>query len=103
MTDIKVTIADEDWKRVGDANEDEGGDAGEFGDQRAQLHATLTINGYRMHLEAWEIIPGADPQAVRQLSDETFGMLHSGFGADGPFETTTIAGREYVVFASPYC
>jgi hypothetical protein len=67
------------------------------------LIRTLMVNQLEMHLEAWELRLETGLQQPKQMSEDDFSALHAAFGADGPFNTLTIAGREYVVFASPYC
>lgn len=89
-----LTIPDDVWQ---DTKADEDGSA-------PRLLTTLVINGLHMHLEAVAVEMTAGFQTTANAEeDERFGDLHSGAGGDGPFHTTTIRGREFVVFATPYC
>lgn len=79
----------------------------EFGP--THLIATITVNGCFMHLEAVAVaIHRAKGEALEvQIgageSNESYDRLYDAFDADGRFETVTIKGREFAIFASPYC
>lgn len=86
-----MTIPDEAWEETPGSN-------------GSSLHYSITLNGVGMHLDAIEIDPKSDPQTPVDLSDaERFNEWSFAAGPDGPFETITIKGREYAVFASPFC
>jgi hypothetical protein len=78
-------------------------------DLRSRLYTSITICGTRMHLEAIEVrrrVDGEDSRWSQQEAIEdpdTYDNLHDAVGADGAFTETTIAGRAYIVFASPHC
>jgi hypothetical protein len=76
---------------------------GDEDDPRARLTAHIRIAGIDMHLEAWEVEDdsegnqSAKPSTVRVTDfDSLAGMM------DCSFETLEIAGREYVLVATPY-
>lgn len=98
-----VSIPDHYWESVHF-------DLEEGQDGRERLAATLQINETMMHVEAWEIVPTTPedvfrPQEFKALDDDQLNSLIHASGAEngGPWYTTTIAGREYAVFASPFC
>lgn len=70
-----------EWERIGPE-----------ADPAMHLNATVSIYGVFHHLEAREA-----------EFDEAFDGLHDAFGADGPFHTVEIAGRQYALFMSPFC
>jgi hypothetical protein len=67
-----------------------------------RLLATLVVNGSDLHLEAHLLWPttGAEYLAREQ---ERLRLIRRGVGADGPWRTTIIRGRTYVLVATPYC
>ena len=67
----------------------------------SRLLTTVLINGCSMHLEAFavETVGGVQTSLTR---DDDLSAIHAAVGADGPWETCRIAGREYVLVASPY-
>ena len=88
--DASVEIPESSWRRT-----DEIG---------SRLITTLVVNGWPMHLEAIEVsIGGGRLQQASGATDETFAAVHSAVGADGPWETLSIGGREYVLIGTPYC
>ncbi len=66
------------------------------------LWLPITINDTKMHLEAWKVVPGKDPQRTYGHADE-FDQLTLAVHADGPFQTTTIRGADYLLLATPHC
>jgi hypothetical protein len=96
---IHLTIPDDAW-----------GLAGPNYDRAARLRLTLSIGDCSLHLEAWALMPqdeeaGGDPDRLQELADRADSLDHlaNAVGARGPFETHEIAGREYVLVATPYC
>lgn len=88
-----LTIPDDDWT---DATAEKDG---------SELLAGVTINGTPMHFEAFAIVEDEGGN-LKGATDEVEAALEAWAHAcrpDGPWETTTIRGRTYVVFASPYC
>jgi len=76
----------------------------EDGDQRSRLTTTIVINGTMFHLDAYEVRDGAGGyQEAVQGGDNDLNHYAGAAGADGPFSTTTIDGRQYVLFATPFC
>jgi hypothetical protein len=70
------------------------------------LLATLVLGGYCMHLEAIEVELDDHNGLQEAVEPDYYGRiedLHSGAGADGPFDTIEIEGRTYCLFATPYC
>jgi hypothetical protein len=67
------------------------------------LTAAVRLNGVPMHLEAYAIEVGPDGVQTALVLDERFCELANAVAADGHFQTHTIRGREYAVFASPFC
>ncbi|MGH9094159.1 MAG: hypothetical protein ACRDXE_03265 [Acidimicrobiales bacterium] len=90
-----LTIPDEAWHPAGtDENDAEGGDQ-----ERDRLVAAAIINGTWMHFDAIEVTD----DGMRAVGwDETLDRLFDLVSPGGPFDTTTIAGRTYVVFAHPF-
>lgn len=66
-----------------------------------RLRATIVVNATAMQLEAFLLVPDADPQ--RTFADDDIALIHHAVAGDGPWETTTIRGRRYVLVATPYC
>lgn len=93
------TITVPEWQPIGEEPNDY---EPRWGDESSVLLASITINGLAMHLEAYEVFTEGDVQESKQR-EENFGLYHSAAGADGHFTTTTIGGRQYVLFATPYC
>lgn len=90
---ITVPIPDGWWEPNGD-----------LADPLNCLYGTLVIAGLDLHLEAWEIRTEDEFQTtVSEDYAGEFELLYGAFSADGHFQTTTINGREYVIFASPFC
>jgi hypothetical protein len=92
-TEVIVTVPDDAWE---DGSYDDDAPA------RHRLVATLVVNGTRLHLEAHLVVPGADPQRTF-AGDEDVAAIHHAVGGDGPWQTTTIDGRAYVLVATPFC
>lgn len=94
-TEFRLAIPDDVWEPNGDLTDD----------PRACLFATLRINGVSHHLEAWAVttIDGYSQHADHPEYTESFEQLHDAVSADGNFETTRIADRDYILVASPYC
>lgn len=89
LTDHSITIPEEEWEDCGDG----------------RLLTTLAINGSKLHIEAIEVKVtkgGVQKHAGRILNDY-FDRLSDVFGQDGHFYTTIINGKEYAIFASPFC
>lgn len=100
---FRITVPDDAWRHRG-GNEDPG----------ARLGATVAVTAHSpvegkstlyMHLEAWAVhVDEQDIQTTVDFDfDEDLAMLHAAVGAEGHFETLYVGGREYVVFASPFC
>tara|TARA_Y100000310_G_scaffold93212_2_gene90764 strand:+ start:2741 stop:3040 length:300 start_codon:yes stop_codon:yes gene_type:complete len=84
------------WEAVGDDNPD------------SRLLATVQIGPCPFHLEAWQIQPPQPPHmlqipAADHIDDMHLDAAAEAFGADGPFQTLPIDGKEYLVFMSPFC
>ncbi len=82
------------WTACGDDEDDDG-------DGASVITRPMTILGGNFHAVAYEVVPGSDPQRVRQRNDD-FDWYANASGTDGGFETTSIGGREYVVFVTPF-
>lgn len=87
----KIEIPDSLWLETGP---DE--------DPRARLLSRVEILGTFMHLEA--IAVRTDPDHIQRAdhSDESFANLAIYAEPDGPFDTTAIRGRDYVLVAYPF-
>ena len=71
---------------------------------RSRLITTLTVNGVQLHLEAIEVrIDQGWIQRACDESDQALASIHAAVGAGGHWETLEIAGRDYVVIATPFC
>lgn len=88
---VEVAVPDHAWQ------------VADYDDEAPPEHyllASLVLNGTAMHLEAFLVAPGSDPQRT-YASDEALTVIAHAMGADGPWETTTVRGREYVLIATP--
>lgn len=84
-----ITLADDDWMRAGE-NDD-------------HLTAILVINGRFHHLEAIRVIDDDDGvQCSASIEFEEWLDAVYQLGGEGPFDTVTIRGNEYVVIATPF-
>lgn len=94
-THVELLLPDETWR-----------DNAELDDPHARLawgeNALLTINGTPMHVEAWAVEEVNDIQEHLE-APEDLAKLHAAVHGDGPFRTTTINDRDYVLVLSPYC
>ncbi len=71
---------------------------------------TITVNGLPMYLQAIEVT-GRDPdgtgwaeiQAADAQYQEELDFVYLVGGADSPFGTVQIEGRDYVLVATPFC
>lgn len=86
-----LDVPDDAWQ---DGDIDDGAPPGH------RLVAAVTINDTPMWLEAYLVVPGADPQQTF-VDDENVGLIHHAVAADGPWATTLIGGRAYVQVATP--
>jgi hypothetical protein len=72
-----------------------------------RLSATLTINGTPFFAEAYALVHGEQQAAIQQQAamqdDDDLDLHHQAAHGDGPFQTMTIRGREYVVVVTPHC
>lgn len=93
-TEVTITIPDAAWRPCGDDDEP--------GGERAVLAAVININGTGHHAVAYQVASGShDPLRVLQR-DEDVDHYYAGCGASGAFDTTTIAGEQYLVFVTPF-
>jgi hypothetical protein len=89
---LELTIADDAWLV-----------AGHDDDPHARLLTVLRVNGCDLHLEAWAVEVDRDGVQRHPQDDEGLGALHAAIGAGGHFDTVEIAGRAYVLLATPFC
>lgn len=77
-------------------------EAGPDEDPTSRLISSIVVLGTFMHLEA--IAVGIDANDIQRAdhSDESLASLASFAEPDGPFETTEIHGRSYVLAAYPF-
>jgi hypothetical protein len=80
---------------------------GEGDDPTSSLIAKpiLSIAGVSMHLEAFAVDyrgEGNEMYFVEDPADERIGLLWRATSTEGPFDTTEINGREYVIIAYPH-
>jgi hypothetical protein len=87
-----VTIADDAWED----------NSCEY-PPHSRLYAVLKINGTLFHLDAREVTVDASGNQDFVAYPGDAALLGEALGGDGPYQTLTIAGRDYAVFASPYC
>jgi len=68
----------------------------------SKLHCVISINGTMMHLEALQVhdVDGLQEAVNPELAAD-FTSLRL-YGAEGPFETTRINGKPYVLVATPF-
>lgn len=76
-------------------------DSGEDTDRKGRLHSSIEIAGVLMHLEAYAITRTADGAWEFDAWPIDMGQVCAGFSIGRP-STTTIEGREYVLFAFPF-
>ena len=71
----------------------------------SRLYARLEINGVHFHLEAIAIEEGVDgiQKACEPSFETNLCAIADVSEPDGNWDTMVIRGREYVVFATPYC
>jgi hypothetical protein len=85
---LALSIPDDAWM------EDRGGD---------RLLAILVLNGTFHHLEAIRVVE--DDDGIQQVASEdlaeTFEAMYT-IGGEGPFDTTTVRGAEYVLVVTPF-
>lgn len=72
-------------------------------DPASRLLTTIYINGISMHLEAIAIEDHFNSHIPVTAFQEEYEAYYRAAGADGEFTPVTIAGRQYVLFASPFC
>ena len=91
-----IDIPESDWEEVGEAG---------------LLTAAITICGLRMHVTAIPVVMVSDGddsggQTQHALSPEhatQLDQLTEAFGPDRSWDTLTMRGRSYVLFADPFC
>jgi hypothetical protein len=74
-------------------------------DPAAQLYTSVVANGVFLHVEAIAVTCAAGDQLVASgavYDTRDLDAVRDAVGADGPFTTATISGREYVLIATPY-
>lgn len=91
--EVSLTIPDDAWR---DAAYDSDAPPGH------RLKTTLVVNGTALNLEAHLVVPEADPQRT-YAGDDDIALVHHATGGDGPWHTTLIRGRRYVLVATPFC
>lgn len=86
-------IPDRRWQPVGEED-----------DPSAQLHAPVVAAGVCLHVDAVAVTAAADQLVASGAVYDTDDLdaVRGAVGADGPFTTATISGREYVLIATPY-
>ena len=86
-------IGDEEWELSG-MDEDRSG----------RLYAELSINGYRLHLEAFAVTElgdyGQQKAADASFDDQVDAVLDQ--FVEGAASTVSINGRDYILVATPY-
>ncbi len=85
----ELTISDDDWMNGGEDSN--------------RLTTILVLNGTFHHLEAIRVIEDEDGRqhaASPDFGDSIDGMFL--IGGDGPFDTVTIHGLEYVLALIPF-
>ena len=71
-----------------------------------RLSAMVTINGTAFVAEAYALVQDEQQAAMQPqtaVQDDALGLHHQATHGDGPFRSTTIGGREYVVVLTPSC
>lgn len=68
-----------------------------------RLLAILVLNGTFHHLEAIRVVDDDDgvQQAASEEFSETFEATYA-IGGEGPFDTVTMRGSEYVLVVTPF-
>lgn len=82
-------------------------ETGPTANPKARLQTHIRINGLDMHLEALEVQNKTRRGFSCQMPkaedyEDAFDHLVE-FAGSVPFETIKISGREYCLFATPYC
>ncbi len=94
MTDITrwpyLTIPEDDWEEDGDDS-----------DPRARLIFAFYLNGSAMHLHA--ICVRGDNEAINAAWEGDLDKIYRLGDPDKPYQKQTIRGRQYVVYAYPFC
>ena len=87
-------------------------DAGPDEDPGLRLLATLVINGCAMHLAAFRVRNTDDIQELDTCTERNADLrcyersyedYYSAATSDGHWHTVEIAGKPYVLIATPYC
>ena len=86
---IAVTLGEEAWRPEGPPH-----------DRRAQLAATVVINGISHMAMAWAVTTEDGMQAA-DYNDGQLAQLHDAIAADGPLATVSIFDRDYAIFIAP--
>jgi hypothetical protein len=89
LVDAKLTIPEAAWMECG---------------EREPWHALLAcvqINETMFHAEAWAVDPEYENEQVVLEREASLDAAYAICG-DGPLETTTIRGREYVLTLVPF-
>lgn len=92
-----ISLDIEDLEEIGE--EDEPGGTG------AILLGSVTVCGVPFHAQGWQVAPDPDGtglQDVLQRSEEVATIHHLLEGDREPWQTVTIADREYVFVLAPY-
>jgi hypothetical protein len=98
-----LTIPESAWREHGDWP-DPGDPATAHFQPSDRLSAIVTINGTAFFAEAYALVH--DERAPLQAAvqdDDDLDLHHRAAHGDGPFQSTTIRGREYVVVLTPSC
>jgi hypothetical protein len=101
-----LTIPESAWREHGDWP-DPGDPATAHFQPSDRLSAMVTINGTAFFAEAYALVHDEQQAAGRQQAavqdDDDLDLHHQAAHGDGPFQNTTIRGREYVVVLTPSC
>ena len=85
-----IHVPENDWETVGSAE-----------NPYTRLNATIYINGTPMHLEAWEV--NEDTMEAKEYKDHILDLMEANGDGGLHYHVTQIFGRNYVVYAVPYC
>lgn len=91
---VAVDLARMKWHAIGAVEEG--------GDSRSRLIAVLQIGGADFHASAIEVTNQAGEQSGAIGVEDAFDQLDEFSGGEGAFDTVSIEGRRYALFATPF-
>jgi len=89
---MDVTVQDNSWDPIGPED-----------DRFTHLMTTLHVNGIAHHLEAVEVKDSSPQKVANKECQRKLDAMDIIATPEEPFQTTSIAGKEYVLLMVPHC